>query len=231
MLLKYVNEKNSYEVSFKRINSHIVQIKGDFPVKAKGFIVFREDIEDDPWDYKRFKTVYRKIDGGAQFSDDESAYVEPIQPEPAPEPEPYTPTLEEVKATKKQEIALMYQAAKATGIDVELSTGMQHFSLKEEDITFLMGKQFELSAGVSEVSYQDSENHCMILSAADMQKIITSALAFVDMQTTYRNNLYEWVDVCENVDEVDAIVYGADIPEEHQNEVYKRKQKLIPDGE
>lgn len=229
MFLKYVNEKNSYEVSFKKVNPHIVQITStdELPVKTKGFTCFRDGVEDDEWDYKRFKTVYRRIEGGAQFSDDGSVYIAPPEPEPEPVPEPYVPTLEEVKAEKKQEIASMYQATRLNGIDVELSTGIQHFSLSGEDLTFLSGKQIELSTGVAEVSYQDSNNRCMMLSAVDMQKIITESFTFVDVQTTYRNNLYEWVDECKNIEEVSAIAYGADIPLEYQNEVYKRKLELL----
>lgn len=226
--LKYIGEKNSYEISFKKVNEHIVQLTGDFPVKSKGFVIYRDDMEDDLWDYKNFKTIYRQTEeeGIVQFSDDGSVYVEPVIPEPV-ESEPYVPTLDEVKAVKKQEIALMYQVVKVSGIDIKLSTGTQHFTLSDEDVTFLMGKQIELSTGVSEVAYQDSDNHCIILSSEDMQTIITAALAFVDVQTTYRNNLYEWVDACENEEEVAAVTYGVDIPAEYQNEVYKRKLELI----
>lgn len=233
MFLKYVNEKNSYEVAFKKVSPHIVQITSadEFPVKTKGFICFRDGVEDDEWDYKRFKTVYRRIEGGVQFSDDGSVYVAPPEPEPIPEPEPYVPTLEEIKIGKKQEIESMYQISRLGGIDVELSTGIQHFALSGEDLTFLSGKQIELSTGVTEVSYQDANNRCMMLSAVDMQKVITEAFTFVDMQTTYRNNLYEWVDECKNTEEVSAIAYGADIPFEYQNEVYKRKLELLTDAQ
>lgn len=230
MFLKYVNEKNCYEVSFKKVNPHIVQITStdEFPVKTKGFTCFRDGVEDDEWDYKRFKTVYRRIDGGAQFSDDGSVYVEPPKPEPVPEP--YVPTLEEIKETKKQEIEVMCQSVTASGIDIELSTGTQHFALSLEDLIFLSGKQIELTKGVTEVSYQNSNNRCMILSAADMQKIITEAFTFVDFKTTYRNNLYEWIDACKNKEEVETITYGVDIPAEHQSEAYKMKLKQIEDA-
>lgn len=76
--LRYVGEKNTYEIEFKKVNSHVIQITGDFPVKSKGFICFRDDMEDDPWDYKGYKTVYRQTRGGAQFSDDGSVYTAPV---------------------------------------------------------------------------------------------------------------------------------------------------------
>lgn len=220
--LQYVGDTTKYPVTFRRISDHVVQVTGKIPVKLSGFTLSR--LVPDNWrpDYSRYNTVYREINGGVQFSDDGSVYVAPPEPEPLPDPEPYVPTLEEVKEEKKQEIRLMYQSVTANGIDVNLSIGRQHFPLGSEDITFLMGKKIELESGAAEVSYQDSNNRCMFLSSADMQAIITAALTFVNVQTTYRNNLCEWVDLCKTKEEVESISYGIAIPEEYQNEVYKR---------
>lgn len=134
----------------------------------------------------------------------------------------YVPTLEEVKESKKQEIKAMYISVKSSGVDVTLSTGTEHFPLTDEDVTFLMGKQFEMASSESEfISYQDSEDHCKFYSRTDMQAIIQAALLFVNYQTTYKNNLCEWVDKCQNKEEVELITYGAEIPEEYQSDVYK----------
>ncbi len=214
MKLKYIGEKNDYEISFKRITSHVVQITGKFPVKQKGFVLYREEVKDDTWDYKNFKTLYLEVENGAQFSDDGSVYVAP------PEPEPYIPTLDEVKEMKKQEIRAAYQAVKAAGVDIEISTGTERFPMNEENTTFLFGKQMEITAGRELISYQDAQDHCKFYSCADMQTIINTAFTFVDFQTTYRNNLCEWVDKCQDAQEIEQIYYGAEIPEEFQNEVY-----------
>ncbi len=72
--LKYSSEKTNYAVEFKKITAHIIQITGDFPVKEKGFSLFRAENEEDAWDYSSYKTLYREIKGGAQFSDDGSIY-------------------------------------------------------------------------------------------------------------------------------------------------------------
>ncbi len=224
--LQYVGDATKYPVSFCKISEHIVQVTGKIPVKLSGFTLTR--IIADEWqaDYSRYNTVYRELNGGVQFSNDGSVYVAPPEPDPLPEPEPYVPTLEEVKESKKQEIRLMYQSVTANGIDVDLSIGRQHFPLGSEDITFLMGKKIELESGAAEVSYQDSDNRCMFISSADMQAIITAALTFVNIQTTYRNNLCEWVDLCKTKEEAEAVSYGVDIPPEYQNEVYKRHMQL-----
>lgn len=222
LIMKYEGLKTEYTVAFSRISDHVIQLLGDFPAKAKGFILSREGKEDN-WDYSGFNTIYREIDGGVQFSDDGSVYVAPPEPEPEPDPEPYVPTLEEVKEYKKQEIMSAYQAVKTSGFDIELSGGTEHFPLKDEDVTFLFGKQLELQGSTEEeISYQDSENRCKLYSREDMQLIISKALLFVNFQTTYRNNLCEWIDECSSTEEVNSISYGATIPEEYQNEVYKK---------
>lgn len=220
--LKYAGEQTVYDISFSKIGTHIVQVTGSLPVKAKGFICYREEDEEDIWDYTGYNTVYRQIEGGVQFSNDGSVYAAPPEPGSEPEPEPYVPTLDEVKEMKKQEIYAVYQSVKAAGVEVEISTGIERFPLKEENMTFLIGKQIEAASGDKElISYQNAQDHCKFYPREDMKTIINAAFAFVDYQTTYRNNLCEWVDACQSTQEAEAIFYGAEIPEEYQNEVYK----------
>lgn len=221
--MKYIGHEPKYKVRFNKVLPNVIQILGDFPIREEGFTLSREGKEDN-WDYSGYTTVFREVEGGVQFSNDGSMYIAPPEPEPVPEPEPYVPTLDEVKEMKKQEIYAAYQAVKAAGVDVEISTGIERFPMKEENVTFLFGKQMEVTAGDKElISYQDAQDHCKFYSRADMQTIINTAFAFVDYQTTYRNNLCEWVDRCQNVQEVEQIYYGTEIPEEYQNEVLKDK--------
>lgn len=75
--LNYVGEYDSYEVEFDR-NEHVVTLKGNFPIKTTGFYLsLPGDINDI--NYTAFKTVYRVIAGGVQFSDDGSVWVEPTR--------------------------------------------------------------------------------------------------------------------------------------------------------
>ena len=216
--LRYIGDELSYEVEFSKSSNNICLIKGYIPVKTSGFILSRTGKEDN-WDYSEFVTVYKQEEGKVWFSNDGSVYVEP---EPEPEPEPYIPTLDEVKDQKKAEISSSYQATKENGFDVVLSTGIEHFPLSDEDATFLFGKQFELSNSSEEyISYQDKESHCKLYPRVDMQAIINQAFVFTNYQTTYRNNLYEWIEECEDKESVNSIYYGIEIPEDKQSESYK----------
>lgn len=76
MLLQYQNDSSTYDVEFKKISKNVVQITGDFPVKNIGFTLSRVDMNDG-WDYAAYTTVYREVEGGIQFSNDGSVYVEP----------------------------------------------------------------------------------------------------------------------------------------------------------
>ena len=72
--LKYIGESISYLISFRNLSETICQITGDFPVKAGGFTLSRIE-KDDAWDYSGYSTIYRQIDGGAQFSNDGSVFI------------------------------------------------------------------------------------------------------------------------------------------------------------
>ena len=222
--LKYVGEKNSYEVEFKKLNSHIVQITGDFPVKTKGFVCFRDDIEDDPWDYKKYKTVYRKIDGGAQFSDDGSVYVEPPKPEPVPEPETYVPTLEEVKETKIAELNAAQQEVIQNGINVTLSDGnVEHFTLTANDQISLMGLQTMIASGAEQIPWHTSDQteHCKYYSNADMTLIVTTAMQYVSYHVTYFRDLRIYINSLDDKELVESAAYGMAIPEEYQSDILR----------
>lgn len=226
LIMRYTGSKTDYEVDFRRITPHVVQIIGDIPVKDKGFTLSRDE-SDDGWDYRRFKTVYRKIDGGLQFSDDGSVYVAPPEPEPVPEPEPipapepYVPTLDEVKAMKLQEIGMACEQAIYAGVDVDLPGGTEHFSLTEKDQINLFGKQAQMAAGAERFEYHQDGCPCRYYTKEEMQMIVESALSYVTYHTTYCNALNIWIAFAETVEDVNGITYGCEVPEEYQSEVLK----------
>lgn len=79
------------EVSFSRIGDHHVTLIGDVPKIINGFRTYR--MNGQPLgDFSEYKTIYRKIEGGVQLSDDGSVWSEPERIE---EPEQTHPTQEE----------------------------------------------------------------------------------------------------------------------------------------
>ena len=160
-------------------------------------------------------------DGSVILSNDGSVYVppEPVKPEPAPEPEP--PTLEEVKAEKRQEISSMCEQTIYSGIMVEMPAGFEHFSLTEKDQLNLFGKQVQLASGAERLEYHQDGHPCRYYTAEEMQVIIAAATEHVSYHTTYCNSLNMWVAGAETMKELEGIFYGAEVPEEYQSEVLK----------
>lgn len=74
--LRYVGSKIDYSVSFSKMSDNLVEVKGNLPAETTGFHLSRIGMNDE-WNYTGFTTIYREIDGGIQFSNDGSVYVEP----------------------------------------------------------------------------------------------------------------------------------------------------------
>lgn len=230
--LKYINpniveeestkEKSNeeiYLIEFKS-DSNVVELKGDFPIKTTGFTLSRIG-QNDNWDYSTYTTVYREIEGGVQFSNNGSVYVEP---EPIPEPEPYVPTLEEVKESKVVEMNIAQQSIIQRGIEVTLTDGTtEHFTLTEHDQTSLMGLQAQVTQGVEHIPWHtsDQSEHCKFYSNADMALITAAAMSYVTWHVTYFRDLRIYIRSLQTKEEIETVVYGMDIPEEYQSEPLK----------
>lgn len=219
--LQYVGDTTKYPVNVRRISEHVIQVTGKLPIKSSGFTLSR--LVEDDWkpNYSKYNTVYREISGGVQFSDDGSVYIAPPEPEPVPAPEPYVPTLEEVKEMKLREIGMSCEQMIYDGVDVQLPTGTEHFSLTEKDQINLFGKQAQMAAGAEKFEYHQNGHPCRYYSREEMQMIVETALSYVTYHTTYCNALNMWIRVMEDVDAVNAVAYGCDIPAEYQSEVLK----------
>lgn len=220
-LLRYLHEQEQYSISFKTVNQHIVQITGDFPIKTSGFTLSREGKEDD-WDYSGYRTVYRKIDGGAQFSNNGSVY---IPPEPIPEPEPYVPTLEEVQEAKVAEMEAIKQAVTDAGIDVMLEDGtVEHFTLTSDDMIYLLGLRSDVEDGKEELPWSTSDvfEHCKNYSNVNMKKIMSAAKDFAAWNKTYLKDLSIYIRSLDSREDVEAVTYGMEIPEKYRSEPLKK---------
>ena len=130
-------------------------------------------------------------------------------------------SIETYRAEKKKEISQICQSTVFAGTDIDISSGKEHFSLKDEDQLNLFGKQAQLTAGIKKLEYHEDGNPCRYYSAEDMQKIINGAMEFKSYHTTYGNSVNMWIKGCAKASEIAKIEYGAPIPEEYQSEVLK----------
>ena len=216
MNILFLNSEKPVEGTVKVISSHVVELRG-VEQNLSGFHVLKNGAPYGK--YESFTTLYRTVDGGYQLSNDGSVWVEPS---PTPEPEPYEPTLEELKEQKISEVGGVCKETIYAGVDVELPTGStEHFSLKEEDQINLFGKQAQITAGVMQLEYHQDGHPCRYYTVEEMTAIITAAMQFVSYHTTYCNSLYTWINSVTDKEDLQGITYGVSIPEEYQSEVLK----------
>ena len=77
------------EVSFSRENKHVITLIGDVPEDIDGFCTYRQNGQP-LGDFTVYNTVYRKVDGGVQLSDDGGVWSEPERIEAPEQNEPTT---------------------------------------------------------------------------------------------------------------------------------------------
>ncbi|GEM_PF-876700 len=124
-------------------------------------------------------------------------------------------TLAQVQADKLAEINAGCDAAISSGCGVTLSDGTAgHISLTLPDQINLSTAQAAILAGGSGYAYHLDGALCEIYSAADIAIMARTATAHVLYHQTYCNHVRAWVKRCETVAEVQAITYGAELPED-----------------
>lgn len=93
--IKFNNATGMNNVSFARINNHIVELGGITDAPTTGFSTWRMDGVTQLGDFSAYTTIYRVLDNAVQLSDDGSLYVEPEVPAPV---EPQPTQLERIEA-------------------------------------------------------------------------------------------------------------------------------------
>ncbi len=131
------------------------------------------------------------------------------------------PTLEELKEAKRAEVNVACGQTICKGITVELSAGVEHFSLSQTDQLNLFGLQAQIASGVTQIIYHADGQPCRFYPASDIALLIEKAMFHASYHTTYANSLRSWIDSLETAEKLQEIYYGTDIPEEHQSEVLK----------
>lgn len=192
---------------------------GAVPVSWGDITIYTED-GTEAATLTGYDTVYRNEGQTVYLSNDGSVYVPPEDPEGILPPEPYIPSLQELKAAKKQEVTAACNQTIYAGISVTLADGNAgHYSLTVEDQLNLFGKLSQISAGAQQLEYHADGQPCRYYAASDMQRIIQEAMWHVSYHTTYCNALNMWIAGCQTEEEVSAIFYGADVPAEYRSEV------------
>lgn len=123
-------------------------------------------------------------------------------------------TLEQAQTAKLTELSETCNATIIGGCDVILSSGSGHISLTNEDQINLTNAAASISAGMTEYPYHLDGQLCAMFSAADILIMARAATEHKLYHTTYFNHLAAWVRRSETVRDVEAILYGSELPED-----------------
>ena len=98
-----------------------------------------------------------------------------------------------------------------TAKKAEIDVGGAHYSLTEHDQTELMAQFQTVKEGAEEVPYHADGELCRMYTAEEFTALTQAATAHVFYHRTYCNHLNAWIKRA-GLDEIPAIVYGADLP-------------------
>ncbi len=123
--------------------------------------------------------------------------------------------VEQVRAAKLQEISAACNAAITAGCDVTLTDGSTgHISLTAEDQINLSTATQAVGQGAAGYPYHLDGQLCTLYPAAEIMAMAQAATAHKLYHTTYYNHLAAWARRCSTVEEVAAVTYGAELPED-----------------
>ena len=131
------------------------------------------------------------------------------------------PTLEYVKESKITEMSRACNQIIEAGFDIEFNGNQEHFSLTTQDQLNLISLSSMVAQGMEAIPYHADGEICRFYSAADMNAIVTQATAFKIYHTTYYNALKNYINSLDNIQDIAAVTYGIELPEEYQSEVLK----------
>ena len=102
--IKFNGSTAMKDVSFARVNNHVIELGGITDAPTTGFTTWRMDGKTQLGNFGSYTTIYRTLDDAVQLSDDGSVYVEPEVPEPG---EPQPTQEERIKALENQNETLL----------------------------------------------------------------------------------------------------------------------------
>ncbi len=108
----FIDSNTPIEAEVEATSPNTIKIITNSPINTSGFHLIT-DTGDIYGEYEDYVTLYKQLDDGFILSNDGTTYVEP---EPVPTPEPYEPTLDELKVQKIVEMNLAQQKVIQDGI-------------------------------------------------------------------------------------------------------------------
>lgn len=143
---------------------------------------------------------------------------------------PDVPVQEEIDASiaflrtsKLNEMSYTCRKTIEAGFDLELRGTLKHFSLDTQDQLNLITLS-TMAQTQTLIPYHADSEACIFYTQEEINEIVETATAFKIYHTTYYNALKAYINALNTVEEISAIEYGVEIPEEYQTDVLKALQ-------
>ena len=127
-----------------------------------------------------------------------------------------------IMAAKLTEISNMCNAVIVAGVDIELGEESVHFNLSIEDQSNINNLFRVVELGGSEFPYQSDGGVCRVYSANEIVQIYIAAQTLITTQTTYHNELKQYVQSLDNAEAISSVEYGMTLPEPYLTEMNEK---------
>lgn len=127
-----------------------------------------------------------------------------------------------VMSAKLSEISNACNAVIVNGVDIKFGEETVHFNLSIEDQSNINNLFRVVELGGTEYPYQADGGVCRIYTAAEIAAIYIAAQTLITTQTTYHNELKQYVQTLTSAEEVSAIQYGMTLPEPYLTEMNEK---------
>ena len=152
----------------------------------------------------------------------EIAYAQEIEDNTnEPEISEDTTSIDFIRASKIKEMSYQCNKTIENGFDIEMEDGTYHYSYALEDQLNLMNLSAAIARGEEQLSYHADGELCRFYTAAEINEIISTGNAWKTYHTTYFNALKAYINSLETIEEISAITYGIELPEEFKTDVLR----------
>lgn len=127
-----------------------------------------------------------------------------------------------VMSAKLSEISNACNAVIVNGVDIKFGEENVHFNLSIEDQSNINNLFRVVELGGTEFPYQADGGVCRIYTAAEIAAIYIAEQTLITTQTTYHNELKQYVQTLTSAEEVSAIQYGMTLPEPYLTEMNEK---------
>lgn len=129
-------------------------------------------------------------------------------------------TIEFLRSSKIKEMSNACNNKITSGFDIRLADGETHhfdFTL-EEQANFMFFKS-AIDSGQTMIPYHASNEPCRFFSADEITAVIEMGITIKTYEITYFNSLKQYIMSLDKIDDIRAVYYGMQIPQEYYSEV------------